>query len=40
MMFRHHAALALGTLTRVTSGVNRPPSEVIMSRLSLIVEEE
>jgi hypothetical protein len=32
MMWQHHAALALGKLTRVTSGVNLPPSEVIMSR--------
>jgi hypothetical protein len=32
-MVRHQAALALGKLTRVTSGVNLPPSEVIMSRL-------
>jgi hypothetical protein len=31
-MVRHQAALASGQLTRVTSGVNRPPSEVIMSR--------
>ena len=31
-MLRHHAALASGKLTRVTSGVNLPPSEVIMSR--------
>jgi hypothetical protein len=31
-MFRHHAALALSKLTRVTSGVNLPPLEVIMSR--------
>ena len=33
MMLQHHAALALGKLTRVTSGGNLPPSEVIMSRL-------
>jgi hypothetical protein len=33
-MVRHQAALASGTLTRVTSGVNLPPSEVIMSRLT------
>jgi putative addiction module component (TIGR02574 family) len=32
-MVRHQAALASGTLTRVTSGVNLPPSEVIMSSL-------
>jgi hypothetical protein len=32
MMLQHHAALALGKLTRVPSGVNLPPSEVIMSR--------
>jgi hypothetical protein len=32
-MVRHQAALASGKLTRVTSGVNLPPSEVIMSRL-------
>jgi hypothetical protein len=32
MMLRHQAALALGKLTRVTSGGNLPPSEVIMSR--------
>jgi hypothetical protein len=32
MMLRHHAALAFGKLTRVTSGVNLPPLEVIMSR--------
>jgi len=31
-MVRHQAALASGKLTRVTSGVNLPPSEVIMSR--------
>ena len=31
-MVRHQAALASGQLTRVTSGVNLPPSEVIMSR--------
>jgi len=31
-MLRHQAALALGKLTRVTSGVNLPPLEVIMSR--------
>jgi hypothetical protein len=30
-MVRHQAALASGTLTRVTSGVNLPPSEVILS---------
>src|SRR5688500_7870683 len=32
VMVRHQAALAFGKLTRVTSGVNLPPSEVIMSR--------
>ena len=32
-MLRHHAALVSGKLTRVTSGVNLPPLEVIMSRL-------
>ncbi len=32
-MVRHQAALASGKLTRVTSGVNLPPPEVIMSRL-------
>ena len=32
MMMRYQAALALGKLTRVTSGVNLPPLEVIMSR--------
>ena len=32
-MLRHQAALASGKLTRVTSGVNLPPLEVIMSRL-------
>ena len=39
-MVRHQAALVSGKLTRVTSGVNLPPSEVIMSRglHSLIVE--
>jgi len=31
-MLRHHAALVSGKLTRVPSGVNFPPSEVIMSR--------
>jgi hypothetical protein len=31
-MLRHHAALVSGKLTRVTSGVNLPPLEVIMSR--------
>jgi hypothetical protein len=31
-MLRHHAALVSGKLTRVPSGVNLPPSEVIMSR--------
>jgi hypothetical protein len=31
-MVRHQAALASGQLTRVTSGVNLPPPEVIMSR--------
>ena len=31
-MVRHQAALASGKLTRVTSGVNLPPPEVIMSR--------
>src|SRR5882724_9845350 len=31
-MVRHQAALAAGQLTRVTSGVNPPPPEVIMSR--------
>jgi glutathione synthase/RimK-type ligase-like ATP-grasp enzyme len=30
-MLRHHAALVSGKRTRVTSGVNLPPSEVIMS---------
>jgi hypothetical protein len=30
-MLRHHAALVSGKLTRVPSGVNFPPSEVIMS---------
>ena len=34
MMLRHQAALALGKLTRVTSGVNLPPLEVIMSIVS------
>jgi hypothetical protein len=29
---RHQAVLVSGKLTRVTSGVNLPPSEVIMSR--------
>jgi hypothetical protein len=33
LMLRHHAALVSGKLTRVPSGVNFPPSEVIMSRL-------
>jgi hypothetical protein len=33
VMVRHQAALASGQLTRVTSGVNLPPSEVIMSSL-------
>jgi hypothetical protein len=33
VMVRHQAALASGKLTRVTSGVNLPPSEVIMSSL-------
>jgi hypothetical protein len=32
-MVRHQAALVLSKLTRVTSGVNLPPLEVIMSRL-------
>jgi integrase len=32
-MVRHQAALASGKLTRVTSGVNLPPLEVIMSSL-------
>jgi hypothetical protein len=32
-MLRHHAALVSGKLTRGPSGVNLPPSEVIMSRL-------
>ena len=32
-MVRHQAALVSGKLTRVPSGVNLPPSEVIMSRL-------
>ena len=32
-MRRHQAALVSGKLTRVTSGVNLPPLEVIMSRL-------
>ena len=31
-MLRHQAALVSGKLTRVTSGVNLPPLEVIMSR--------
>jgi hypothetical protein len=31
-MVRHQAALVSGTLTRVTSGVNLPSLEVIMSR--------
>ena len=31
-MVRHQAALASGKLTRGTSRVNLPPSEVIMSR--------
>jgi hypothetical protein len=31
-MVRHQAALAAGQLTRGTSGVNRPPLEVMMSR--------
>jgi hypothetical protein len=31
-MVRHQAALVSGKLTRVTSGVNLPPLEVIMSR--------
>src|SRR2546423_14533284 len=31
-MWRHHAALASVKLTRVTSGVNLPPLEAIMSR--------
>jgi hypothetical protein len=31
MLLRQHAALASGKLTHVTSGVNLPPSEVIMS---------
>jgi hypothetical protein len=31
-MVRHQAALASGKLTRGTSGVNLPPSEVMMSR--------
>jgi hypothetical protein len=31
-MLRHHAALVSGKLTRVISGVNLPPLEVIMSR--------
>jgi hypothetical protein len=31
-MVRHQAALAAGQLTRVTAGVNLPPSEVMMSR--------
>jgi hypothetical protein len=35
-MVRHQAALASGKLTRGTSGVNLPPSEVIMSRQSII----
>src|SRR4029453_19577049 len=33
MMVRHQAALVSGKLTRVTSGVNLPSLEVIMSRL-------
>jgi hypothetical protein len=37
MMLRHHAALAFGKLTRVTSGVNLPPLEVIMSRRQEVV---
>ena len=32
MMWQHQAALVLGKLTRVTSGGNLPPSEVIMPR--------
>jgi hypothetical protein len=32
MMVRHQAALVSGRLTRVTSGVNLPSLEVIMSR--------
>jgi hypothetical protein len=35
-MLRHHAALVSGKLTRVPSGVNFPPSEVIMSRRKAI----
>src|SRR5215831_16183951 len=35
MLLQHHAALALGKLTRVTSGGDLPPSEVIMSRPQL-----
>jgi hypothetical protein len=34
-MVRHQAALAAGQLTRGTSGVNLPPSEVLMSRLQM-----
>jgi hypothetical protein len=34
-MVRHQAALAAGKLTRVTSGGNLPPSEVMMSRPAL-----
>ena len=40
MMVRHQAALALGKLTRVTSGVNLPPSEVIMSRYQRHYEDQ
>jgi hypothetical protein len=36
-MLRHHAALVSGKLTRVTSGVNLPPLEVIMSRPQTII---
>jgi hypothetical protein len=32
VMVRHQAALVSGKRTRVMSGVNLPPSEVIMSR--------
>jgi len=31
-MVRHQVVLVSGKLTRVPSGVNLPPSEVIMSR--------
>ena len=37
MMVRHHAARAVGKLTRVTSGGTLPPSAVLMSRLSAMM---